>query len=393
MHVKTEFKINAAAQVKPAMYPYYKHIYDHLLEQISSGKLNAGDKLPSEKELCGMFGVSRITSKKALELLAEEGLISRLPGKGSFVGGSPGRKAVRSFTASRFIGLIISDFNDAFGTRLLYAIEEACTALGYHLILKRTRDSAAEEERALKSLADESAAGILMLPAHGEYYNAEILKQILNKRPLVFVDRKMKGLPVPSVATDNVTTARLGVEYLLRLGHRNIAFYSGPVEYISTVEARWNGFIKAFADSGIVLDPAFVCLNISTEDGMDAVKDHLAERPEITAAFASEFSIALIVKHAAWALGRSIPGDLSLITVDSPVYTPDGPALTFLRQDEDEIGKRAVESLHAIIMGADPSSIGDILIPAQLLTGGSTLPPKKNPGDLRKKELAFPANL
>jgi DNA-binding LacI/PurR family transcriptional regulator len=384
MHVKTELKMNAAAQVKTTMYPYYRHIYDYLLEQISSGKLNAGDKLPSEKELCGIFGVSRITSKKALELLAEAGIISRLPGKGSFVGGSLGRKAVRSVPASRFIALIISDFNDAFGTRMLYAIEEACTTLGYHLILKRTRDSAEEEERALKSLADDGAAGILMLPAHGEYYNAEILKQILNKRPLVFVDRKMKGLPVPSVATDNVTTAKLGVEHLLRLGHRNIAFYSGPVEYISTVEARWNGFVKAFADSGIILDPAFVCLNIAAEGGMDAVKEHLAERPEITAAFASEFSIAMIVKHAALALGRSIPEDLSLITVDSPVYMPDNSPLTFLHQDEEEIGRRAVESLHTIITGADPSSIGDIQIPARLLIGGSTLPPKKNPGELRK---------
>jgi DNA-binding LacI/PurR family transcriptional regulator len=383
MYTKTELNINAATQVKTTMHPYYKHIYSYLLEQISSGKLNAGDKLPSEKELCNIFGVSRITGKKALELLAEEGLISRLPGKGSFVGGSPGRKAVRNVQTSKFIGLIISDFNDAFGTRLLYAIEETCTVLGYHLILKRTRDSTEAEEQALKSLADEGAAGILMLPAHGEYYNAEILKQILNKRPLVFVDRKMKGLPVPSVATDNITTAKLGVEYLLKLGHRNIAFYSGPVEYISTVEARWNGFIKAFADNGIILDPAFVCLNISTVDGMDMVKDHLAERPEITAAFASEFSIAMIVKQAALALGRSIPEDLSLITVDSPVYTPENSMFTFLRQDECEIGKRAVESLHAIIMGSDPSSIGDIQIPAQLLKGGSTLPPTKNPRELR----------
>ncbi|MDR1216570.1 MAG: GntR family transcriptional regulator [Treponema sp.] len=375
MPIKTNHEPNNNTLIKTAMYPYYKHIYNYLLEQISSGKLNSGDRLPSEKELCGSFGVSRITSKKALELLAEEGLISRLPGKGSFVGGGMRRKAVRNAPASHAIGLIISDFNDAFGARLLYAIEETCNALGYHLILKLSRDSVAEEEKALKSLTNEDTAGILLLPVHGEYYNAEILKQILDKRPLVFVDRKMKGLPIPSVSTDNLATAKMGVEYLLGLGHKNIAFYSGPVEHISTVEARWNGFIKAFADLGIVLDPAFMCSDIAGDGDLETVKKHLSGRPEITAAFASEFSISLTVKHAVEALGRGIPEDFSLITIDSPAYMPGGPFLTFLQQDEYEIGKRAVEALHAIIMGADPASMGDIQIPARLLIGNSTLSP------------------
>jgi DNA-binding LacI/PurR family transcriptional regulator len=373
MHTGTD--LNSNTQIKTAVYPYYKHIYNYLLEKISSGKLSSGDRLPSEKELCSTFGVSRITSKKALELLAEEGLISRLPGKGSFVGGGMRRKAIKNAPTSHTIGLIISDFNEAFGTRLLYAIEETCNALGYHLILKLSRDSVAEEEKALKSLTNEDAAGILLLPVHGEYYNAEILKHILNKRPLVFVDRKMKGLPIPSVSTDNFATAKMGVEYLLRLGHRNIAFYSGPVEHISTVEARWNGFIKAFADWGLVLDPAFMRSDITGDGDIETVKNHLSERPEITAAFASEFSISLTVKRAVEALGRGIPGDFSLITIDSPMCILNSPPLTFLQQDEYEIGKRAVEALHAIIMGADPASIGDIQIPTRLLVGGSTQPP------------------
>ncbi|MDR1030952.1 MAG: substrate-binding domain-containing protein [Treponema sp.] len=361
--------------LKTKTHPYYKLIYDYLLEEISSGTLKFGDKLPSEKELCSTFGVSRITSKKALELLAEEGLISRLPGKGSFVGGSVGRKAipVKNLPASRVIGLIISDFNDAFGTHLLYAIEETCTALGYHLILKRSQDSVAAEERALQHLTAEDAAGILMLPVHGEYYNAEILKQIVNKRPLVFVDRKMKGLPAPSVSTDNVASAQGGVEYLLQLGHRNIAFYSGPIEHISTVEDRWSGFIKAFSDSGIIFEPAFCCTNIAVGSDTDTLIAHLSKYPEITAAFVSEFSISLMVKQALETLGRRIPEDFSLITVDAPAYMQD--SLTYLQQNEYEIGKRAVEVLHSIIIGSDPASIGDVQISAQLKLGGSTAAP------------------
>ena len=49
----------------------YKKIYDDLLEAIEKGIYSPGSKLPSEKELMEQYNVSRITSKKALEMLAD----------------------------------------------------------------------------------------------------------------------------------------------------------------------------------------------------------------------------------------------------------------------------------------------------------------------------------
>lgn len=61
----------------------YKKIYDDLLEAIEKGIYSPGSKLPSEKELMEQYNVSRITSKKALEMLADQNIIVRMPGKGS----------------------------------------------------------------------------------------------------------------------------------------------------------------------------------------------------------------------------------------------------------------------------------------------------------------------
>jgi DNA-binding LacI/PurR family transcriptional regulator len=180
----------------------------------------------------------------------------------------------------------------------------------------------------------------------------------------------MKGLPVPSVSTDNTAAAELGVEYLLRLGHRHIAFYSGPVEYNSSVEDRRQGFIRAFADYGITLDHEMFCTSLSDASHIELIKRQLSEHPEITAAFAAEFAIALIVKNAVEALGRTIPGDFSILSVDS-ITTMDIPLFTYLQQAEWEIGRQAVESLHSIITGTDPASISDIQIPARLVIGGT----------------------
>ncbi len=63
----------------------YEQISTHVLEQIRRGALRPGDRVPSEMELAAQFEVSRITSKRALAVLREAGLVERIRGKGTFV--------------------------------------------------------------------------------------------------------------------------------------------------------------------------------------------------------------------------------------------------------------------------------------------------------------------
>ncbi|WP_066172321.1 trehalose operon repressor [Bacillus marinisedimentorum] len=63
----------------------YKIIYQEISEQIESGKMKPDTKLPSEHELMDMYGVSRETIRKALNLLAQNGFIQKIRGKGSIV--------------------------------------------------------------------------------------------------------------------------------------------------------------------------------------------------------------------------------------------------------------------------------------------------------------------
>lgn len=63
----------------------YLTVKDALLQDIRAGELNESEVLPSERELCERFGVSRVTVRKAVEELEEEGVIYRFQGKGTFV--------------------------------------------------------------------------------------------------------------------------------------------------------------------------------------------------------------------------------------------------------------------------------------------------------------------
>ncbi|GFN22751.1 GntR family transcriptional regulator [Thermanaeromonas sp. C210] len=65
--------------------PLYQQLKEVLAEQIKNGILKPEQRLPSEKELCAMYNVSRITVRQALAELAREGLIYRSHGKGTFV--------------------------------------------------------------------------------------------------------------------------------------------------------------------------------------------------------------------------------------------------------------------------------------------------------------------
>jgi GntR family transcriptional repressor for pyruvate dehydrogenase complex len=66
-------------------------IVDQIVEQIQQGKLNPGDRLPSERQLIEMLGVSRSSVREALQGLMVMGMVESRPGQGTFVTNSRGR--------------------------------------------------------------------------------------------------------------------------------------------------------------------------------------------------------------------------------------------------------------------------------------------------------------
>lgn len=65
--------------------PYYKRLATHLMDGIKAGRWPIGAALPTEKDLCDTFGVSRHTTREALRQLETRGLIARRQGSGSTV--------------------------------------------------------------------------------------------------------------------------------------------------------------------------------------------------------------------------------------------------------------------------------------------------------------------
>ena len=370
----------------------YERLYNHVLDDIRQGTLRSGDRVPSEKELAQAHGVSRITSMRALQNLKRAGLVERIRGKGTYVARDLGhlakipasdrRPSRRARRLTSRIAFVLPDASSAYGLELLNAIEERASESGLSLVFKRTRGVQRDEEHAVdKLIRSGSVDGLIVFPVNGEFYNASLLRLVLEQRPLVLVDRYLKGIAATSVYTDNAAAARELTGYVLDRGHEHVAFVSSPPRNTSSIEDRLHGFRTAFSERRHGLDGQhlFTDLNIgmrspgrSTVTGVhggvnadrQAILAFARNGDSITGFIASEYPIALLLREVLRELGRL---ERTLITCfDSPRDEFLEPRFTHIQQNEREIGRRAVDLLLRQLEGEETPSHS--IVPHELVT-------------------------
>lgn len=348
----------------------YERLRAYLLDEIRSGRLGPGDRIPSEMALAEQFNVSRITSKKALETLEHDGLIVRFRGKGSFVadriGGAvtpPASHAPRptaplgerGSNALPTIGFVLPHWSDVFGSGMLLAIEERAAELDYSLVVKRSYGRRDIEDQAINTMVSLGVRGLIVFPVHGEYYNDSLLRIVLDGYPVVLVDRYMKGIAVNSVGTNNYVAAQDLTRMIVDRGHGNIAFLSLPPERTSSIEDRRRGFGTALRQAGLPYDRENLLMTLEcTQPGelqprqvsADKARIHryLDEHPEMTAFVACEYPLALILERVLRERDRD---DLveNIVCFDEQTSPLIEPHFTHVRQDQRNIGRTAVDVL------------------------------------------------
>jgi GntR family transcriptional regulator, arabinose operon transcriptional repressor len=337
----------------------YEQLYNYVADAIHSGALKPNDRVPSEKELAEQFNVSRITSKKALERLYQDGLIDRIRGKGSFVADAAhpqetGKPLNRSNVPiiSRLIGVIIPDYSDSYGLRLVQAIEEQSAKEGYHIIIKRSYGLQDREEDAIRSLVQLDLRGLIIFPVHGDYYNQELLRLVLGGFPVVLVDRHLKGIPASTVYTDNTSASQRLTQYLLEKGHQHIAFISPPPENTSTIEERIQGFHQALREHHTSVNPDYILTSLysTLPTALDhariardktTLREFIQNCPAVTAVVACEYNLALMTYQVVQELHR----ECEIVCFDSPDSPLSPSQFTHIQQNETKMGSLAVDLL------------------------------------------------
>lgn len=352
--------------------PLYQKIIREILNDIRTETYKVGDKIPSEKELSQKYSVSRITSKNALDKLADMGLIHRMPGKGTFVTSKNMQKLNDSqdYVVDRerkVIGLILDGFGASFGHKLILGVEKQCKTFDVSVALRCTYGSKEAENHAIDEMLELGVSGILIMCVHQENFSSKVLKLVVDGFPIVVIDRRLKGIPVSFVGTDNERAARDLTKYLLDHGFKNLCFASPNSPDTPTILERLTGFKECCQEHGIVPEDGLTNLRATlpesrSEDNLtldiQIVTDYIKTHPQITAFFAVEYDIAKIIQKTLRTLG--LDKKCRVVCFDGVEDVLGSVEFTHVRQREEEIGATAAACLIKKING--DSNLETILV-------------------------------
>lgn len=353
----------------------YMNIYDDLKKKINQGVYAEGTKIPPEEELKSKFGVSMITIKKALGMLKEEGLVQRIPGVGTYVKGrnigiTDELNKVMNSSPARKIGLVMEHVSSSFGLDLFYKIDRALEAEGYKTITRFSYYSREKETEEINFLMDSDIAGLIVMPCHGVYYNPKILKLILEGFPVVVIDKKLEGISVPSVRTDNKQAIKALVKHLWEQGCKRIGFATSEIVGTSSLQERKNGFYEAAAEYSMEVLPECeltfdqnIYEHPASRENIEKAAGYLKEfQGKVDGIICAEYSLVPAVMEAIESVSGNEKGIISICCVDGPVGLP----ITYMKQNELDMGDKIVNLLLAQIEGTQSEK--DFIVPAALIS-------------------------
>lgn len=347
---------------------YYKLMED-LREQIVSGKLQAGDKLPSENELSRTYGVSRQTVRKALLILENAGYIYAEHGRGTFCS-----ELVRHTRTSHNIAVVTTYLSDYIFPRVIQGIDHVMTEAGYSIILKNTRNSRSMEARCLEELLKKDIDGLIIEPSKSQIYcRHRNLYQKLDEFqiPYVFIQGCFKQMEDKSqILMDDCRGGYLITKYLIGLGHRRIVgvFKADDMQG----QNRHKGYVTALQEAGISYDPDWVVW-FYTEDRAIHPYERMRQMAEageqMDAVVCYNDQIAVEVIRGLNEAGLSVPEDISVTGYDNSFIAESSAVkLTTIAHPQERLGEMAAEMLLSLMRDGQLSGGKDkIMIEPELV--------------------------
>lgn len=237
--------------------PLYEKIKLSIKNDIAKGKYSIGDRIPSERAIAEQFLVSRITAQRALNDLQQEGLLEKQTGrKGLFVPNPI--QAPQKQTS--LIAVVIDDIRDTFGAEIFRGIEDYLWSQKIHTVICDVDRNFKKVEQYFYSLLNQNISGVIFAPVIDIGYEEKNkhLISILEKAkiPFTLIDRYIPGILSNYVGTNHYESAKLMTKHLLSQGYRRIILANGLD--CSSMNDRKRGFIDAYHESNIPLNPLFI---------------------------------------------------------------------------------------------------------------------------------------
>ena len=293
---------------------------------------------------------------------------------------NPSARALRG-KSTHLLGLIVREIEDLFFAELIGVISDVARGKGYDLVLGHAR-SDPEEVLALSEILDlRRCDGLFLLGDLKE--SAEdhaYLSQVAMSHLVISLCRGTQKLAAgnPYVDIDNRKGAFMALDYLVRLGHRRIAFLDGG--RLGDLQERIEAYCEFVRERLGKVCPDYIQSDENSYAGSyRAMQRLLSLRSPPTAVFTTDDTMAVGAMKAAADMGFVVPTDVSVIGFDDIKIAPYlQPALTTIRQPIEKLGATAVELLLEMVKEKSaPEPLPRFLIEPELMVRDSCAPPPR----------------
>lgn len=293
-----------------------------------------------------LTGAGAVTEPTRLKVLEAVEALAYVPHSGA-----------RSLSTSRTdtVGVILPDLFGEFFSELIRGMDVAARANGLHLIVSSSHDDAFEAAAAIRSMRGR-VDGLIVLSPHLD--SANLASNLAGRLPVLLMNGGANDEGRPSIVVDNVGGAVAAVEHLLAHGRRRIAHIGGPSGNLEARE-RQAGYVQAMTAAGH--EPQVFAGDFTQASGHVATTALLSEGVRPDAIFAANDMMAVGVLLALQEAGVRCPEDIAVVGFDDvPIAALVRPALTTMRIEIAETGRRAMDRLVALIAASnDPEAALD----------------------------------
>jgi LacI family transcriptional regulator, kdg operon repressor len=242
------------------------------------------------------------------------------------------------------IGVIVANILYAFSTQVIRAIEDYCHESDFHIIVCNADEDPEKEKKYIEMLRAKQVDGLIIFPTGG---NVSLYQKMLDEKfPVIFMDRSVEEVPIPSVMLDNKKAARLAVDYFVHKGYERIGIVTASIiRGLTPRIERIQGYKEALADHGIKVVDDYIKSSDIEKIPQELSKLFSSENPPQALLAGNDLALIEILKFIKENNMR-IPEDISIVGIDDISFANlFSPPITTIAQPAFEMGKAAAEQL------------------------------------------------
>lgn len=249
------------------------------------------------------------------------------------------------------IGVVTHEIGSPFYDLVAEGVTDGLRKTAYSPIFIDGRWDAVTEEAAIHTLLDRRVDGIILI---GGNVTVKKIDKIKVQTPIVVVAREIPEWTTGNYYVDNFQGAFDATQYLIDLGHRDIAFIAGIMTHQDAI-GRKSGFIAALKDSGIKFkEELFIEGDFRAPSGVLAAESLLARNVRFSAIFSSNDEMAFGARLLLYRRGIRVPEDVSILGFDDqPNSAFMTPPLTTVKQPAFELGLAGATAMVRLLENAE----------------------------------------